>query len=290
MPEQDAAPPRILVIDDEAPMRSMLQATLTVDNEFEVLLADGAKRAQEIVENEQFRIDVILLDLAMPEIDGEQFLEWVKAVAPQIPVLILSGNRTDDRLIRCLAKGAIDFLEKPCQTEQIIDAVNRSIRRQQDLEERGGDLQALYPATDWVELTAPSEMEYLARMQRFSDLLFESRLPKEMCEDLRLAIEELGRNAIEWGNRFDRSKMFNISYAIFDDRIVLKFEDEGEGFNPEKIRDPSKDPVSHLMKRKEEGKRPGGFGLFLMKNIMDEIVYNERGNICVMTKHFPSRK
>lgn len=285
-----AAPGRVvLVVDDEFAMRSMVRAALTLDENFTVHEASGAMEAREILEEHDFAIDAIVLDLLMPEVNGEELLEWVKAVAPQIAVVVLTGHRTDDTLIRCLAKGAADFLDKPCKVDELRATVERVISRQARIQERGGELEARYPAADWVELTAPSEIEYLGRMQRFSDVLFASRLPKQTCEDLRLAIEELGRNAIEWGNRFDRAKKFHVSYCIFDDRIVLKFEDEGEGFNPGVLPDPSKDPMAHIKRRKDEGKRPGGFGVFLMKNIMDEVVYNEKGNVCVMTKHIPRK-
>jgi anti-sigma regulatory factor (Ser/Thr protein kinase) len=129
-------------------------------------------------------------------------------------------------------------------------------------------------------------MEYLARMQRFTDILFNTKLPKEICDDIRLTIEEVGRNAIEWGNKFDREKDFKISYCIFSESIVFKFEDEGEGFIPQDLRNPTLDPKAHIKKRKEEGKRPGGFGVYLIQKLMDDVVYNDRGNVVVMTKYF----
>ncbi|MCX7934686.1 MAG: ATP-binding protein, partial [Planctomycetota bacterium] len=120
--------------------------------------------------------------------------------------------------------------------------------------------------------------------------LFATRLPRETCEDLRVAIEEVGRNAIEWGNRFDPQKRLRISYCFFHDRVVLKFEDEGEGFQPQSLPDPSADLHGHLAARASAGKRPGGFGVLLVQSIMDEVVYSEKGNVVVMTKFIsPSR-
>ena len=141
-------------------------------------------------------------------------------------------------------------------------------------------------AQGWVELTAPSEFEYLSRLQRFTNLLFEGRLPEEECEDLRMSMEEIVRNAIALGNRLDPDKQLKISYCVFNDRVVLKFEDEGEGFHPEQVPDPSGDPGGIIEKREKQGKRPGGFGVFLINNIMDEVVYSEKGNVVLTTKFF----
>lgn len=285
-PDDAPAPDVVLVIDDEEHIRDTLRRFLC-DLGYTVLEAGNALDARNLLEEKQFHVNIILLDLVMPEVSGEDFLEWVKAVAPTIPVVIISGNRTDDVLVRCLARGAADFVDKPFQIDQLQRVIKKSIQRQQSMVEQSGELSASIPTADWVELSAPSEMEYLSRIQLFSEKLFASRFPTEVMEDLRLAMEELGRNAIEWGNKFDREKMFRISYCIFSDRVVFKFEDEGEGFNWNQLieYDPSKDPLGHLNSRKEAGKRPGGFGVFMMRNMMDEIVYNEKGNTCVMTKY-----
>ncbi len=116
-----------------------------------------------------------------------------------------------------------------------------------------------------TELSAKSEIDYLDRIQNLCITLLGNHFSEDTVNDIRLAMEEYGRNAIEWGNNFDKNKIFKISYCIFSDRIVLKFEDEGEGFDLKLLPDPSQDPVKHLKSRLEAGKRPGGYGIFMMK-------------------------
>ena len=101
---------------------------------------------------------------------------------------------------------------------------------------------------------------------------------------VRIILEEGGRNAIEWGNRFNAEKAFRISYRHFNDRVVLKFEDEGEGFDPTARVDPTADP-EHLAKREAAGKRPGGYGIHMLHALMDKVAYSEKGNVVVMTKY-----
>ena len=100
----------------------------------------------------------------------------------------------------------------------------------------------------------------------------------------------IGQNAVEWGNREDSSKHIRLSYCMFNDRVVFKIQDEGEGFDVKKLKDPSRDPLTHIMERISDGKRMGGYGIFMSKSIMDDIVYSERGNVVVMTKLFASAK
>jgi serine/threonine-protein kinase RsbW len=140
---------------------------------------------------------------------------------------------------------------------------------------------------DWFELTAPSDMEYVERFRHFSELLYQTTLPDELKRDLKIAINELGQNAVEWGNRGDAEKSIHLLYCVFDDRIMLKIEDEGEGFDLEKLEDPTSEPLSLQRKRETQGKRVGGYGIFIVKNLMDQVIYNTRGNIVIMTKFLP---
>ena len=137
---------------------------------------------------------------------------------------------------------------------------------------------------DWVELTASTDVEYLSRFRAFTEVLLSSKLDEEAREDIRLAIEEIGRNAIEWGNRGDRSKKIHLAYCLFPDRLVIKIEDEGEGFIPEDLDDPSIDPVAHIHRRRREGKRVGGYGIYIVRKVMDEVLFSKKGNSVIMTK------
>ncbi len=86
---------------------------------------------------------------------------------------------------------------------------------------------------------------------------------------IKLALEESLVNAIKHGNKFDRTKRVTVSWDIND--ICAKFwiSDEGSGFVPEKVPDPTSD---------ENILRPCGRGLMLMRAYMDEVSYNDPGN------------
>jgi adenylate cyclase len=110
------APPhetgRILVVDDNASNRNLLSRRLSHDGH-QVTGADSGRRALEILEVEDF--DLILLDLLMPDLNGFQVLERLKADdrLHHIPVIMISGLQETDSVIRCIEAGAEDYLPKP---------------------------------------------------------------------------------------------------------------------------------------------------------------------------------
>ena len=152
-----------------------------------------------------------------------------------------------------------------------------------------GGIVVQVPAAGWVELTAPSREEHLERIASFLDALSATDMSPEGREEVRIVVNEATSNAMEWGNGGDASRHVKVSYAVFDDEFVLKVEDEGEGFDPSLVPDPSGSPVRVVRDRLEAGKRLGGFGLYVVRELMDRVVYNERGNVVLLSKSLSRR-
>jgi Anti-sigma regulatory factor (Ser/Thr protein kinase) len=111
------------------------------------------------------------------------------------------------------------------------------------------------------------------------------------ANQLRSAFQEMGTNAIEWGNRFDEAKRVAITIQIAADRVEVDIEDQGEGFDPTNIPhaasgDDEEDPVGHFAVREVLGLREGGFGILISKGMVDEVKYNEKGNRVTLIKRF----
>jgi serine/threonine-protein kinase RsbW len=92
---------------------------------------------------------------------------------------------------------------------------------------------------------------------------------------IRLALEEAMVNAIKHGNNMDRSKRLAISYRVHRERFEIQITDEGPGFDPTDVPDPT--AVENL-------ERPCGRGLMLMRYYMTEVRFVDRGNTVVMSK------
>lgn len=92
---------------------------------------------------------------------------------------------------------------------------------------------------------------------------------------IKLAVEEAVVNAIKHGNQLDPDKRVRVGHTVTAQRFDIRIEDEGPGFNPSDVPDPT-DPGNI--------ERPCGRGLLLINGFMDEVRYHGRGNVVVMTK------
>ncbi len=115
-------------------------------------------------------------------------------------------------------------------------------------------------------------------------------LPPGLCDALILATEELLTNAIEHGCRHHPECSVEASLVRASEVIVLQVRDGGRGFPVADmlhaaINNPPEDPLRHVWLRSELGMRPGGFGIMLVRQIADELVYNERGNEVMLIKY-----
>jgi anti-sigma regulatory factor (Ser/Thr protein kinase) len=115
-------------------------------------------------------------------------------------------------------------------------------------------------------------------------------LPGELCEQLCLAVDELLGNSIEHGAGADANATVNFTLLRTSRLLVFQVGDSGAGFSFDTmahaaISNPPKEPLRHAQYRTEAGMRPGGFGIMLVKQIADELLYSETGNEVVMIKY-----
>ena len=115
--------PRVLVIDDEASMRFTLEAVLG-DAGHELETADGG--AAGIKAFEERGADVVITDLAMPEIDGMKVLATLRAQDPTVPVMMLTAHGSERVAVAAMKAGAFDYIPKPFDPDEIVLAVNRA--------------------------------------------------------------------------------------------------------------------------------------------------------------------
>ena len=130
---------RILVVDDEKVVRDGCNRVLTGKG-YEIEAAENGKDALVVLANG--KVDIILLDLKMPVMGGEEVLEKVAAEYPQIPVIIITGHGTVDTAVDCMKNGAYDFITKPFQIDQFLMTIKRAAdkiilgRKTRELEEQ----------------------------------------------------------------------------------------------------------------------------------------------------------
>ena len=116
----------LLVEDDDIARRSTLALLTTMG--YKVLLATGGKEALELYKQNREEIDLVLLDVIMPEMDGVETYRRLKEIEPEVKVLLMSGYNTDEvgELVReLLERGRGGFLKKPFSLQVLKESIMR---------------------------------------------------------------------------------------------------------------------------------------------------------------------
>ncbi|MEN9936357.1 MAG: hypothetical protein RLZZ387_2936 [Chloroflexota bacterium] len=119
-------PAKILVVDDERPVRMMLEAALRAQS-YRVECAVSGSDAKEQLAQEEF--DVVLLDLQLGDMDGIEVLREIKSRWPATEVILLTAHGSINSAIAALRHGAFDYLLKPAQVYDIRDRVERGLEQ-----------------------------------------------------------------------------------------------------------------------------------------------------------------
>jgi DNA-binding NtrC family response regulator len=114
--------PSVLVVDDERGPRESLK--LVLKSQFEVLTADSAEQAMEIIRTRP--IDVVTLDLKMPGASGPRALSAIKALDPEIEVVVVTGYGSLESVIEVLKLRAFDYIAKPFDAAEVVHAVRQA--------------------------------------------------------------------------------------------------------------------------------------------------------------------
>ena len=142
----------LLVVDDEPSILTTLQKALSVEG-YGVDVAGGMAVAEEKLKKRSY--DVCLLDVTLPDGDGLQLLERMRAGKNETPVIMMSGHATVDTAVRAVRVGALNFLEKPLNTDAMLIAIETALRLTRAETEAGDLRRAAGLAADFLGDSAP---------------------------------------------------------------------------------------------------------------------------------------
>ncbi len=141
---------RIMIVDDEQPIRDSLQG-LFEDEEYLVVCAASGEEA--IARLRKQPVDCVLLDIWMPGIDGLETLSRIHQMDANLPVIMMSGHATIDTAVRATRQGAFDFVEKPVSFDRLMILARNAVQKRR-LEQENRDLKR-------QELTHRSQQELI---------------------------------------------------------------------------------------------------------------------------------
>ncbi|MCA1410042.1 response regulator transcription factor [Bradyrhizobium sp. NBAIM20] len=121
-----AAPIKVLVIDDEPPIRKLLRMGLTTQG-YEILEAPNGKTALEKLAEEPA---LIILDLGLPDVQGHELLRTIRARNDGVPIVVLSSRGDEAGKVQALDLGADDYLTKPFGMEELLARLRAALRHQ----------------------------------------------------------------------------------------------------------------------------------------------------------------
>ncbi len=121
---------KILIIEDEAAIRRVLKNILSEENsEYQVEEAQDGEEGYAKIKQEDF--DLVLCDIKMPKMDGEELLTQVKAIKPEIPFVMISGHGDLQTAVNTMKLGAFDYISKPPDLNRLLNTVRNALDKKQ---------------------------------------------------------------------------------------------------------------------------------------------------------------
>ena len=121
-----AAPLKVLVIDDEPPIRKLLRMGLETQG-YQTMDASNAKAALELMSDKP---DLVILDLGLPDMEGLELLRQIRALREDLPVVVLSSRGDEAAKVAALDQGADDYVTKPFGMEELLARIRAALRHQ----------------------------------------------------------------------------------------------------------------------------------------------------------------
>lgn len=289
---------RVLVVDDSKTDRALVGGLLERDGSFAAEFAESGEAA--LAQIEENPPAIVITDLVMPGMDGLELVEKLRDRFPYVPVILMTSEGSEDIAVRALRVGASSYVPKRVlgkdlsETAARVLAISGARRGQERLRE------CVTRSTYEFELASDDNL--IAPLVRY---LGESVSHVERCTDtirmqISVAIEEALVNALHHGNleldsrlrendhetyyRLMRERSTSPPYSerkiyvsvdLSRQRAVFRIRDEGRGFDPSSIPDPTDE--ANL-------ERASGRGLLLMKTFMTSVTHNPTGNEVTLVK------
>jgi anti-sigma regulatory factor (Ser/Thr protein kinase) len=217
------------------------------------------------------------------------FYDRIRKTVPKIKLIGLSfeGERSD--VVEMILRHAFSYFTAPFSAESVITMMETAL----DAENWKYGIELLSNRPNWISLSVSSSKVTAERLAQFMREL-EPDLPEADSEAVQVAFREMLLNAMEHGGHFDPSSKVELSYVRTDRMILYYLRDPGPGFSIDHlpqaaVSNPEDKPFDHIAYRAEHGIRPGGFGILMTRQLVDDLLYNEKGNEVLLIKYLNPR-
>jgi DNA-binding NarL/FixJ family response regulator len=260
----------------------VMSAVSRVLSSWRLECARDNEEALALVEKSAF--DLVITDQASSSREDVELLRKVRLVRPHTRLIIVADRSTPADVIAAIRARAFSFITKPLSA-QLLEEVLQLAMESPDWEEA---IEMLSGTDAWIRLSVRCDVSTANRLQQFVREFLDLA---EVDEDkVATASREMLLNAMEYGGKFDPERRIEIAYLRARRVVLIRIKDPGEGFSLKENLDtaannPPEDPLHHLKHREARGIRPGGYGILLAKNLVDELFYGEKGNDVLLIKY-----
>ena len=262
----------VLVVDDDREVLSTLSEILSELRVNPITAIDGAEAIEKIKTR---KIDLIITDLMMPNMDGFELIQRTRQLNINIPIAVISGHGEVKNVVNALSRGAYNFITKPFTIKEIESIVKRGLRlREFSL----GTHRLLEGIKNYTEMNIPSYPHLLpsAALYVVRECQWRGVEEEAMLSNISICIDELLNNALIHGNDLDETKKIFLKIVFDHEKLTLSVEDEGDGFDYKNLLTESAENPQTL---------PTKRGLFIVNYLMDELSFNEKGNKVDIVKY-----
>jgi anti-sigma regulatory factor (Ser/Thr protein kinase)/CheY-like chemotaxis protein len=279
----EASVARILLVDPDENLWAALCASPLL-REREVTRAAGNVDA---LRHLRARAHDVLITSPVTSVEEDlAFIDEARQARPGLQSIVLAARAAPEEVIAALRTAVFALFTPPFDAEELASMVSNAMERR----DTHGAIEVLSARPDWVAVRINCARLTAERLLRFLSEL-RSEVPAADREGLMLALREVLLNAMKHGAALDPEQVVEVVAVRTERAIVFYVKDPGSGFDVTRLTRavPSRGaegPLEDIVRHAELGLRPpGGFGLLLVRAIVNEVIYSEHGNEVLLIKH-----
>jgi DNA-binding NarL/FixJ family response regulator len=275
---------RVLIIGSHTPVSREIGRALTAAHLSKAYAAGPADALKRLRTQ---RFDVVITSADSDIDENLALLEEMRSIRPNLKCIVLAQRSTPDKVIAALRARVFGCFTPPFDTQEIATLASSAASDNQSRD----DIEILSARPGWVSIRANCRLVTAERLLSFAKEL-SAQLPEDARQEIVQAFREILMNAMEHGAKFNPEQVVEVHAIRTARSMVFRVRDPGTGFQKESlahaaIGNPS-DPTAHILLRKEQGMRAGGYGLLLASGTVDELIFNAIGNEVILIKYLDS--
>jgi anti-sigma regulatory factor (Ser/Thr protein kinase)/ActR/RegA family two-component response regulator len=270
-----------LLVEGDAKIERALRKILMPQG-WEIVLSASNADALEQVKVRQFGL--IVTAGRTTGVADVELLRKMRKIHSHTRMIIVTDESAPQDVLDSMREQAFSYFAEPFSMDAFENIVKIAVSG--PCWDDGIEVASATP--DWINLQVRCDPHTADRLLQFMGEIAD--LPEKEGREAGGAFREVLLNAMEHGGHFDPEEYVEISYVRTRKMVTCRIKDPGKGFSLQELKhsalaNPPGEPLRHALLREEQGMRPGGYGVLLARHLVDELLYNEKGNEVFLVKY-----